>query len=320
MSCSLIKGANILSVFIKGKPYTFDVNSETALHIIEMVKEGFSEEDILAFITDDEFKDYCEDIKTEGVVITNENIFIDGIEISNSLAEQIRRHYNDNLSIEPLVKFVQKVRMNPSYRIRNQLWSFIEASQKSGGFTLAEDGDILAYKKVRHDYKDIYTGTFDNSVGKVLEMERRDVDDDPNNTCSSGFHFCAYSYLQHYGHTNENRVMLVKVNPVDVVSIPTDYNNAKARCCRYEVVQEVENVIEEPVYNDYETDDLSYWSEVLDDMILEDDYSLIKEFCNIYGYNVSGAENVSTVLNDMYNDFGYEYVINQWKEFYLNNA
>ena len=33
--------------------------------------------------------------------------------------------------------------------------------------------------------------------------------------------------------------MIVKINPRDVVSIPTDYNNAKGRACRYEVIGEV---------------------------------------------------------------------------------
>ena len=44
--------------------------------------------------------------------------------------------------------------------------------------------------------------------------------------------------------------MVVKINPRDVVSIPEDYDNAKGRCCRYEVVG---------VYNDdvQNTDGLS---------------------------------------------------------------
>ena len=33
--------------------------------------------------------------------------------------------------------------------------------------------------------------------------------------------------------------MIVKINPRDVVSIPTDYNNSKGRACRYEVIGEL---------------------------------------------------------------------------------
>jgi hypothetical protein len=275
MSCSLIKGATTLTVFVGGKPYPFDLEDEKSTRLIEMVKGGSSDEEILEFINvKNEIKSYCEDMKSEGIVITDETILIDGVEISSSLANQIRRHYEDDLPIEPLVKFVQKVRLNPSYRIRNQLWLFIEASQESGGFTIAEDGDILAYKKVRADYKDIHSGTFDNSVGKIVEMERMNVDDDPNHTCSAGLHFCAYSYLSSYGSSGNDKVMLVKVNPADVVSIPTDYNNAKARCCRYEVVQEIEHIITEPIYSDYDcgedpTDDWSDEENTNTDVLLK---------------------------------------------------
>jgi hypothetical protein len=36
-----------------------------------------------------------------------------------------------------------------------------------------------------------------------------------------------------------DRTVIVKINPADVVSIPSDYNDAKGRACRYEVVGEV---------------------------------------------------------------------------------
>jgi hypothetical protein len=34
---------------------------------------------------------------------------------------------------------------------------------------------------------------------------------------------------------------LIKINPADVVSIPSDYNNAKGRCCKYVVVGEIQD-------------------------------------------------------------------------------
>lgn len=39
--------------------------------------------------------------------------------------------------------------------------------------------------------------------------------------------------------------MVLKINPQDVVSIPTDYNNTKGRCCKYTVVGELEQAPEE---------------------------------------------------------------------------
>jgi hypothetical protein len=34
---------------------------------------------------------------------------------------------------------------------------------------------------------------------------------------------------------------MIKINPKDVVSIPTDYDNAKGRCCEYVVVSEIDS-------------------------------------------------------------------------------
>lgn len=36
--------------------------------------------------------------------------------------------------------------------------------------------------------------------------------------------------------------MEVKVNPADVVAVPTDYNGTKMRTCRFEVVAECANI------------------------------------------------------------------------------
>ena len=69
-------------------------------------------------------------------------------------------------------------------------------------------------------------------------MERNKVDDNQNNTCSSGLHFCSKEYLSHFGGS-DSRTMIVKINPADVVSIPTDYNNSKGRACKYVVVGEL---------------------------------------------------------------------------------
>jgi hypothetical protein len=76
---------------------------------------------------------------------------------------------------------------NPSYRAVNELYGFLEKNR----LPITPDGHFLAYKKVRDDYKDIHSGTMDNSVGKIVEMERNQVNDDKNQTCSSGLHFCS---------------------------------------------------------------------------------------------------------------------------------
>jgi hypothetical protein len=67
-------------------------------------------------------------------------------------------------------------------------------------------------------------------------MPRNQVDDNKDNTCSAGLHFCSFDYLKSFGGS---RIMILKINPADVVSIPSDYNQQKGRTWRYTVIGEV---------------------------------------------------------------------------------
>lgn len=141
------------------------------------------------------------------------------------------------LDAKPMLRFLDNLLANPSKRAVDELFLFLEHN----GIPLTPDGHFLAYKRVRENYTDIRSGRFDNSIGKIVQMERNDVDEDRNRTCSAGLHFCAAHYLPHFGGYGGNRVVIVKINPADVVAIPADYNNAKGRTWRYEVVGEDES-------------------------------------------------------------------------------
>ena len=225
--------------------------------VLRLIKEDASLAELKKVLDCDSgerLRKWCEeqlDGNDAGISVGSDTVEIDGKPVYGSLCRQIIEMNEQGFPLDPLVNFVRKMRQNPSYRIREQLWGFIEACQKDGGFTLHTDGDIMAYKVVRNDFTDCHTGTFDNHPGKVVEMPRCEVDDDPHHTCSTGLHFCAYSYVGGFISVGD-RLVLVKVNPKDVVSIPEDYGNAKARCCRYEVVSEVSKPVKEPVYRNGE--------------------------------------------------------------------
>jgi hypothetical protein len=159
------------------------------------------------------------------------------VPLSNAIVDRIISMSADGFNIKPMCMFLENLLSNPSQTAINELYLFLEACK----LPITEDGYFIAYKIVHSDYMDIYSKTMDNSVGKVLEMPRFEVDANRNNTCSRGLHFCSKAYLSSYGSGSkaEDRAMLVKINPADVVSIPSDYNNAKGRAWRYEVVGEV---------------------------------------------------------------------------------
>jgi len=163
-------------------------------------------------------------------VVKDGEIYVNGIVAPTVLGNKIVRFSEEGLPFEPLVKFAESLQKNPSFRAVNELFQFLEKNDHP----ITENGSFIAYKKVRADFMDVHSGTFDNSVGNVVEMPRNQVNEDATQTCSNGLHVANYNYATNfYG----GGVMLeVEVNPADVVSVPVDYNNAKMRVCKYKVL------------------------------------------------------------------------------------
>lgn len=166
------------------------------------------------------------------ISIQGETLFWKGVEFHSSLTDRMITMLQEGFPIEPMALFMENLMQNPSYRSVQELYGFLEKNN----LPITPDGHFLAYKKVRDNFFDVHSGTMDNSVGNTVEMVRNTVNDDATQTCSAGLHFCSESYLDHFGGA---RIVIVKVNPRDVVSIPVDYNNSKGRACRYVVVGEL---------------------------------------------------------------------------------
>lgn len=160
--------------------------------------------------------------------------------IPTELNARIMKHKDLGLPFEPLLKFWENLKLNPSYNSRQQLFHFLE----NNGHPLTDDGCFIAYRGVTEDFKDKHTRQFDNSVGAKPSMDRALVDDNPNNTCSRGLHVACYDYANGFGP----QLIEVKVNPRDVVCVPTDYNGTKMRVCEFEVVAVGQNMRTESVY------------------------------------------------------------------------
>ena len=179
------------------------------------------------------------------VTIENGEVFYNNKAIHNSLTERIIDMVRQGFDIGYMVKFLENLMKNPSFRAVNELYGFLE----SGSIPITENGTFLAYKKIRNNWTDIHSGTFDNSIGAVCEMPRNMVDEDSSRTCSAGLHVCSYDYLAHFSRDNNDRVVICEINPADVVSIPADYNNTKMRVCKYTVIGEVEDYKESEILN-----------------------------------------------------------------------
>jgi len=240
MSYPFVIQGNNVTVVIGNKPHTINKTHITYQKVVDAIKAG--DWNLVKEIIDP--KKVVLNYGQGNVSIQGEKLFWKNEELNGSLARRMVAMLQDGFDIAPFVAFMENLFRNPSKRAVTELYGFLEKNN----LPITPDGHFLAYKKVRDNFLDVHSGTMDNSIGKIVEMERNKVDDDKNNTCSTGLHFCAESYLRSFGG---ERTVIVKVNPADVVSIPTDYNDAKGRACRYEVVGELgvepEDAFDKPV-------------------------------------------------------------------------
>ena len=194
---------------------------------------------------------------------------------------------------------------NPSKRAVDELYSFLE--NHNLGLTL--DGCFLAYKSVGSNYLDKYSGTFDNKPGAILEMPRNSVDDESNRTCSHGFHVGALEYSGPGGWYNgpNDKVIIVKVNPADAVSVPADHSAQKLRVCKYEVVGDYKGQLNKAVYSGASVSDPDYNPDEYesDDVNDEDDY----DDTAIYAEDIEEGDIVSFTYTKSNGDSKKRYAI-----------
>ena len=174
--------------------------------------------------------------KNPRFVLSSDRLALDGRTFSDAVTEKILNMIDVGHSPDALFNFLIKTRQNPSNIAQAELLLFCVAND----FMIHEDGDIIAYKSVRGDYTDMHSGTVSNKVSNVCKMDRNGVDDNRDRTCSHGLHFASFEYANGFGSGHSERhLMLLKVNPKNVVSIPSDYHNQKGRTCEYTVFGEI---------------------------------------------------------------------------------
>ena len=212
---------------------TFPASDYRYARIKEMYQSG--SQDYSEFFAELKLKEVS--FTTEhGVKVSRDGIYLNGFHLQDQLADWIVENIDTISPDSSYIRFLDNLAQNPDRRMQEQLYGFL----KHTDVKINEDGMVLAYKAVTSGFKDIHTNTIDNSIGVVVEMPRDQVDDDPTQTCSRGLHVAAASYIPEYGNeSHHHRVVQVLINPRDFVSIPVDYNFAKARVCCYTVAKEL---------------------------------------------------------------------------------
>ena len=257
---------NSLTVSVEGKTYTINSGHPSWRQAIESLKrkDYLALKDLVSVQ-----KAFCSFTGDKVKVIDNQ-VFFNGEPINSYLSEKILSFMEKGLPHESLIKFLERLMANPSRRAVTELYSFL----RHKSLPITDDGTFLAYKSVRSDYTDHHTGDFNNSIGNTLEMTRNNVCDDHNQGCSIGFHAGSLEYASGFGGA-DSVLLIVEIDPADVVSVPSDCECQKLRTCKYKVVAKYDGPLPEHYTKDaqsaYDPQDDSEDEEYDDDSDWDED-------------------------------------------------
>ncbi len=219
-------GQDRWTVVVDGVSYVFDKEHPKYSDLVNATISSDKELFKTFFITSKEITEWSEgNFKLEGGYIRYK-----GRQLHNVLSDYILGLIKGSKDYGAMLKFTENLYLNPSFKVVNGLFQFL--SHKN--MPITSDGCFLGYKAVTGDFKDKWTRTINNSVGQSPRVFRNEVNDDELKDCSYGLHVGSLEYAQ--GYANHGDVLVIcKVNPVDVVTIPPS-DTRKLRCCGYEVV------------------------------------------------------------------------------------
>lgn len=246
--------AGSITLYVNGKQFGITHEHPSYQEIKDLLYEYTYETDATEkTLIEDEILELCDvrnniSKKTQGKVTVDGNgVYYNGQLLHNTFTVRLMDTIRQGFPIEGMIKFLENLMENPSYTSINELGDFLAHK----GLPITDDGCFLGYKKVREDYLDYYSRTFDNTPnsGKPVQIPRQMVDDNRSNTCSVGLHVGALEYAANQYYPNEGRVVVVKVNPADCVSVPLDHSAQKLRVWKYEVVADYTGPLPDSVYN-----------------------------------------------------------------------
>lgn len=230
-----------INLVIQGKSYSVPLTHPNYTKIKDGLKS--QDEELLKTLVD--IPKHLSNISWGNVEVKSGVVYYKGKPSDNYIAEKILKFYEEGFPIENLLKFYDELMENPSRHCIQELYKFLEYN----GIPITPSGTFLAYKRVRPDHTDAYSGTILNEIGKTFEMPRQEVDDDYRVTCSAyGIHAGSLDgYVRNYANNPGWPIMVVEINPRDVVACA--YGEEKLRTCKYTPVGFLDKI--ESLPNDY---------------------------------------------------------------------
>ena len=243
----IISNNGSVNAFVGGKPYAFNKSHENYDKLLAYLENGNVEHFEASYDIASTVEHYCDGY----VHVDNGDLSWQGITMPELFTDRILQMRREGFNIDPMLNFLDNMNDNPSDQAIVELFDFMQNKH----LPITDDGHFLAYKAVSADFKDIYTGNIDNSVGEEVSIERSKVDSNRSKHCSAGLHVGAIDYVKSYGgidldqdNDGGNQIVICKVNPADVVSVPSDAKFQKLRTCRYEVVSLFNDIFQTSVH------------------------------------------------------------------------
>lgn len=294
-----VNGDNSMVVIIDGVPYTADSTHPNYALLCKAYNQDDADSFVENYDINKAINNYVSSVPDNirtfagNVLVENGEIKYNGEVLRGHLIDRIGAMMSKGYDFKNMLIFLNNLHNNPSKHSLDQLHHFLE----NKSLPITPDGHFLAYKTVspyngpdfvdiegrtvtKGDYVDKYTKTIRNNVGDVNSMPRNKVDDNPNAHCSNGYHVGALAYAGPGGWYNSSGdvVVIVKVDPRDAVSVPSDHSFQKLRTCRYEVVGTYQGELVKPVYDtEVDTYDDDSWQDYDSEEALMDDTDLFEE-------------------------------------------
>jgi|TARA_Y100000817_G_scaffold308612_1_gene296608 hypothetical protein len=243
----IISNDGTVNAFVGGKPYTFNKSHHNYGALVAYLENGNVEHFEASYDMASTVEHYCDGY----VHVEKGELTWQGVPMPDLFTDRILQMRKEGFNIDPMLNFLDNMNDNPSDKAIVELFDFMQNKH----LPITDDGHFLAYKAVSPDFKDIYTGNFDNSVGSEVSIDRSKVDSNRDKHCSAGLHVGAIDYVKSYGgidldedNDGGNQIVICKVNPADVVSVPSDARFQKLRCCKYEVVSLFNDIFQTSVH------------------------------------------------------------------------
>jgi acyl carrier protein len=220
--------------------------------IVEAYK-GRNEDRLLTLLS---LKAVVEEYSVGQLSINATGVLYHGQPVHTLDAERVMAFLRDGLPYKPLANYMSKLG-NVSPRVKAELYNFLEHRN----MPITDEGKIIAYKGVQNDFFSVMGNTstvvlegevdsgghIRNVIGANIRIERSSCDDDYRNGCSFGLHAGSLKYACGWGE----RVILVEIDPADVVSVPEDCSCQKLRCCGYRVLGEYTGAMPHTYSNEF---------------------------------------------------------------------